>query len=956
MDSPKIDGSRAADDRGRAKHTNSSPRNKSTARSDSRPSSKDGAVKRSPSTTKEAHSRSRTPARRNSHSSSRPSSRNGPSSTSPGRRGRSTNTNRTNSPVKKESQSPTEAARRPKSRSASTSSGPKKTKKTVPLYNDLPDATEDSCTTFQVIPDCLYGSKNMGSTDVDALDCDCQEEWHGGVNHSCGEDSDCINRATKMECVTDAGNCGAGCQNQRFQRKQFANVSVIKTDKKGFGLRANKNMQANDFIFEYIGEVINEPTFRRRMIQYDQEGIKHFYFMSLTKHEFVDATKKGNLGRFCNHSCNPNCYVDKWVVGDKLRMGIFTSRPIEAGEELVFNYNVDRYGAEPQPCYCGEANCTGYIGGKTQTERGTKLSLATVEALGIDDGSSWDTAVAKKPRKKKPEEDDEEYVSRIEARGLDEEGVKKVMAQLMQCKEKWIAVKLLQRIQSCDDRTVIFAVLRMHGYHVLKTVLTTFIDDNNVVMQVLAVLDKFPRETRNKIQDSKIETAVQKLVGREGHDKVSDVSKRLLAEWEKLPVGFRIGRRKVDPNAPAAINSFEERRNIDRQDPKAKEDTISGDVPRGPRSNVPQRNNNFFGGPRPPKKRFNGPPLPQGWYSATDERGNLYYYTKDGATKWDRPTEPAPVVQKSADIAKQRAAMLQNIIEQVTKEQPRQQLTPKAATPQPAEAPATDSRKDWRGLPVDKQMKIFENTIHKHIKSVVDKYKTKFTRDALKKYFKEISKLIVLHEYQKKRVDNPTAEISRDQARNFKLKTKEYLDKAIVKEKKAALRNAALPAPSSAPAAGTAVEADATPVDLADVIMSDVETGSVSSQERKRKRGAEDLEMPSPMREASETPSAKRLKDEDAADIATPPPPPPPPAAAISEAGTGILTAEHIALIEQEQALIRENEEAERLEKVLRFTSGLGEDQAKVNGHETNGDAASGGHFQAANMDQQMTQ
>ncbi len=50
-----------------------------------------------------------------------------------------------------------------------------------------------------------------------------------GKNHACGEDSDCINRATKMECVDGDCNCGVGCQNQRFQRKQYASVSVIKT-------------------------------------------------------------------------------------------------------------------------------------------------------------------------------------------------------------------------------------------------------------------------------------------------------------------------------------------------------------------------------------------------------------------------------------------------------------------------------------------------------------------------------------------------------------------------------------------------------------------------------------------------------------------------------------------------------------------------------------------------------
>lgn len=49
-------------------------------------------------------------------------------------------------------------------------------------------------------------------------------------------------------------------------------------------------------------------------------------------------------------------------------MGIFTKRKIQANEELTFNYNVDRYGHDAQVCYCGESNCVGFIGGKTQTD------------------------------------------------------------------------------------------------------------------------------------------------------------------------------------------------------------------------------------------------------------------------------------------------------------------------------------------------------------------------------------------------------------------------------------------------------------------------------------------------------------------------------------------------------------------------------------------------------------
>jgi [histone H3]-lysine36 N-trimethyltransferase len=97
------------------------------------------------------------------------------------------------------------------------------------------------------------------------------------------------------------------------------------------------------------------------MRDYGEEGIEHFYFMMLQKDEagmncvyfmditdtttqFLDATKKGGIGRFANHSCNPNCYVARWVIGTHLRMGIFAKRDIQMHEELTFNYNVDRYG------------------------------------------------------------------------------------------------------------------------------------------------------------------------------------------------------------------------------------------------------------------------------------------------------------------------------------------------------------------------------------------------------------------------------------------------------------------------------------------------------------------------------------------------------------------------------------------------------------------------------------
>ena len=534
-----------------------------------------------------------------------------------------------------------------------------------------------------------------------------------------------------MECFGECG-CGSDCQNQRFQRQQFANVTVIKTQKKGYGLRADADLQPNDFVFEYIGEVIHEGQFRRRMIQYDEEGIKHFYFMSLSKGEFVDATKKGNLGRFCNHSCNPNCYVDKWVVGDKLRMGIFAERKIQAGEELVFNYNVDRYGADPQPCYCGEPNCTGFIGGKTQTERATKLSNTTIEALGIDDGDGWDTAVAKKPRKKKAGEDDEEYVNNVQPKSLDEDGVTKVMATLMQCKEKWIAVKLLGRIQQCREERVINRVVKMHGYQILNSALSTWKEDFNVVLQILDILSHFPRITRNKISDSKIETTVAALKGC-GDERVESQAAVLLKEWSTLETAYRIPRKKRDPNSTVTAERRDrfERRGSAREDRKAtsiqrsrsSSESLDGprgpSAPTGPRNSIPQRGTSFYAGGRPqyrpPPRPFNS--LPPGWFSASSANGT-YYYNTSGQTQWARPTMPAAQPPPPPKPTSNNKA-LEDLINEITNAKANTPEKPSASTA--PQSIAEESKKDkkqgsekWRKYPEEKQKKLYENTVSFH--------------------------------------------------------------------------------------------------------------------------------------------------------------------------------------------------------------------------------------------------
>lgn len=71
----------------------------------------------------------------------------------------------------------------------------------------------------------------------------------------------------------------------------------------------------------------------------------------------------GGDGRFVNHSCEPNCEMQKWSVHGLPRMALFASRDIKPGEELTYDYNFALFNpSEGQECRCGSNACRGVIG------------------------------------------------------------------------------------------------------------------------------------------------------------------------------------------------------------------------------------------------------------------------------------------------------------------------------------------------------------------------------------------------------------------------------------------------------------------------------------------------------------------------------------------------------------------------------------------------------------------
>lgn len=61
---------------------------------------------------------------------------------------------------------------------------------------------------------------------------------------------------------------------------------------------------------------------------------KHKFVMDLGEGEVIDASQKGSILRFVNHSCGPNAETQKWMIQGKRRIGLFATEVIEKGVEV----------------------------------------------------------------------------------------------------------------------------------------------------------------------------------------------------------------------------------------------------------------------------------------------------------------------------------------------------------------------------------------------------------------------------------------------------------------------------------------------------------------------------------------------------------------------------------------------------------------------------------------------
>lgn len=711
------------------------------------------------------------------------------------------------------------------------------------LFDKYEDKTDEVKKQFVVLANNQYINrlKSLYSATNEFMTCDCTEELDSNnENQACGPYSDCINRLTNIECVDDQCNCGDSCLNQRFQRREYADISIFLTGSKGYGMRANRMIPAHTFIIEYMGDVIDSLEYKERKERYDKEGIKHFYFMMMQDNEIIDATKRASLGRYCNHSCDPNAFIEKWVVDKRYRMGIFAKRDILKGEEICFDYNVDRYGAEPQKCFCGASNCLGVMGGKTQSETVRLLPHVITEALGVraSDEKKWLKLQKKNGNKVTSDNIDSnvnvEFVKSLDLDPADLSDIAKLSSCLMQPELDLIVIsRILERLLLEGDEpleSLLVRFNRLHGIQALGNVLKTVLASNKnskrldseqkkILVAVLTILEHWPElKVKNSIQNGEVEESLQIFKSKGVSNEIKSQIDSLIELWSTLEVVYRIPKKHEHGDIPPVTQKIlDDRRSRSSETPNGS----SVKLPTGPSSNSKQKQpwGDMDISLLPENKKIEGRPLPPGWEWAIDNTTKVKYFfnrtshvTQWKEPKWDvqdeelikrkrkerelerekmnemrelRILERERALKRQTDLKReeQKHNVLSTIIAKASKAVPVDSAKPKTKS---KSVTINEEPKILDPESTEYKEKKWISLFAKYIPNVVARYEKEIGKEKAKHFSKELAHMLASKEMKR----HPDGLIPSNLSEERKLKTKgfvkDYMSKVLkkIEEKK----------------------------------------------------------------------------------------------------------------------------------------------------------------------------
>ncbi|KAA8525531.1 hypothetical protein F0562_007386 [Nyssa sinensis] len=127
------------------------------------------------------------------------------------------------------------------------------------------------------------------------------------------------------------------------QSKGWKRLVVYKSGIHALGLYTSRFIPRGAMVVEYVGEIVGLRVADKRESEY-QSGRKlqyksACYFFRIDKEHIIDATRKGGIARFVNHSCLPNCVAKVISVRNEKKVVFFAERDIYPGEEITYDYH-----------------------------------------------------------------------------------------------------------------------------------------------------------------------------------------------------------------------------------------------------------------------------------------------------------------------------------------------------------------------------------------------------------------------------------------------------------------------------------------------------------------------------------------------------------------------------------------------------------------------------------------
>ncbi len=148
----------------------------------------------------------------------------------------------------------------------------------------------------------------------------------------------------------------------------------------GWGVYAEEQINGGDLIIEYRGEIIGNAVADKREKEYEKAKLDDYMFR-IDAYTVCDATLLGNVARYINASCSPNCYTQIITAGENKRIVIYAKKDIQRGEELCYDYkfSLEYDPLKRIPCHCGSTDCRGFMNWVSSTQFSSNICWSRTE-------------------------------------------------------------------------------------------------------------------------------------------------------------------------------------------------------------------------------------------------------------------------------------------------------------------------------------------------------------------------------------------------------------------------------------------------------------------------------------------------------------------------------------------------------------------------------------------------